>query len=145
MRDVFNLLYQVNRVSGNHEEAEDGPSIEEIGEQVPAMTFDDDLKQADLLFKRLLLEEVKINEVGSTEFLTRLSVEVETKKHPMENQRTAVLWMQYIKMIDILQCSSRLSGLVIRIFICKQYTTCFHTLLRPGTTCTPSLPIFISS
>ncbi len=60
MKDVFNLPYQVNGVSGNYEEAEDGSSIEEIGEQVPATTFDDDLKQADLLFKRLLPEEVII-------------------------------------------------------------------------------------
>jgi hypothetical protein len=86
MRDVFNLPYQVNGVSGNQEEAEDGSSIEEIGEHVPATKFDDDLKQADLLFKRLLLEEVNINEVGSAEILTRLSEEVETKKRSMENQ-----------------------------------------------------------
>ena len=103
MRYVFNLPYQVNGVSGNNEEAEDGSSIEEIGEQVPATTFDDDLKQADLLFKRLLLEEVNINEVDSAEILTRLSEEVENKKRSMENQRTAVLWMQYMKMIDILR------------------------------------------
>ena len=196
MRDVFNLPYQVNGVSGNHEEAEDGSSIEEIGEQVPATTFDDDLKQADLLFKRLLLEEVNINEVDSAEILTRLSEEVETKKRSMENQRTAVLWMQYMKMIDILRmfikaertgnwnlhlhavydmlpyfaaAGHNMYAKSAYIYLQLMFESTFlprqankpalanaiwertkelqtsHTLLQPGTTCTPSLPIFISS
>lgn len=67
---------------------------------------DTDLELARELYKKLIDGARMIEEVKSADVLHKIAEKLESKQSCMQNQRTAVLWiqyMQYMHMVDILR------------------------------------------
>ena len=62
---------------------------------------DMDLELARELYKQLIDGTCTAEEVKSEEILHKIAEKLECKRSCMQNQRTAVLWIQYMHMVDI--------------------------------------------
>ncbi|KAK3713979.1 hypothetical protein QZH41_005649 [Actinostola sp. cb2023] len=74
---------------------------EETTAELPPM--DKDLELAGVLYKELMEDPSLSDQVCSADVLTTIAKKLEEKKGSMMSQRTAVLWMEYMKMVDILR------------------------------------------
>ena len=90
---------------------------------------DTDLELARELYKKLIDGARTIEEVKSANVLHKIAEKLESKQSCMQNQRTAVLWIQYMHIVDILRSSSERNAQKIGNCIFKQYMICFPTSL----------------
>ena len=63
----------------------------------------EDLESAAMLYKQLLDDADMAEHVRSADVLHRIAEKLESKRSCMQNQHTAVLWIQYMCMVDILR------------------------------------------
>ena len=61
----------------------------------------EDLESAAMLYKQLLDDADMAEHVRSADVLHRIAEKLESKRSCMQNQHTAVLWIQYTCMVDI--------------------------------------------
>lgn len=89
----------------NNQEEEPPVEAEELeGEVVrEACPVDKELEQAGELYDKVINGKVEVNEACSADILKTLTEKLETKRRAFQNQRTAVLWLQYMEMVDILR------------------------------------------
>ena len=82
----------------------DGPtSTEEQQENATeSQPTDMDLELAQELYKQLIDGTRTAEEVQSEDILHKIAEKLENKQSCMQNQHTAVLWIQYMYVVDIL-------------------------------------------
>ena len=107
MRDLLNIPLKIDDCSINEDEANSDICEETVREEtVPTVNSEvhDDLEKAKVLYEKLLADEISLEEVCSADVFGKLSEELGNKKESlMEHNRTAALWMQYMRMIDLLK------------------------------------------
>lgn len=72
---------------------------------IPEESSDDDLTLAKHLMIRLAEEKCTVEEVCSSGVVQRISKKLDQLKSTLKGQRTAVLWMNYMHMVDVLRKS----------------------------------------
>ena len=65
--------------------------------------IDDDLEEAGRLYDTLVSDPSKIEEVHTSEALSRIIQKIMATMDSLKNQRTAALWLQYMRVVDILR------------------------------------------
>ena len=95
---------QLTSVDGEIQTANEPESTDKQQENanVPQVT-EKDLESAGELFKSLVDDASKVEQVCSSDVLSKIAEKLESNRKCMQNQRTAVLWMQYMVMVDILR------------------------------------------
>ncbi|KAK3744094.1 hypothetical protein QZH41_005421, partial [Actinostola sp. cb2023] len=66
-------------------------------------TVDKDVELARVLYEQMLDDTSIAEQVCSADVLRQMSEKLESKRCSMKNKRTAVLWIQYMRMVDILR------------------------------------------
>ena len=56
-----------------------------------------------VLYEQVIKNPQMANQVSASEVLNSVAKKIEDKKVSMKDQHTAVLWLQYMKMVDILR------------------------------------------
>ncbi len=85
----------------NSEEGEAGECISD--ETAAIAKRSKDLDEACVLYENLMEETISVDEVCSTDVFQRIATILQEKKAVLKSSRTAVLWLQYMNMIDILR------------------------------------------
>jgi hypothetical protein len=133
MRDLFNIPLQIDDCSVNQDETESGVYREIEGRETVSTDNSeahDNLEKAEILYEKLLADEISLEEACSADVLNKLAEEFEKRKGSLtENNRTAALWMQYMRMIDLLKAFIKAE----RTGNWNLHMTCFHTLPQRGT------------
>ncbi len=86
---------------GDYEEADE--AISDSEETAADVDTNRDLDEAYALYESLMEETISVNDVCSTDVIQRISTILEEKIDSLKSSRTASLWLQYMKMIDILR------------------------------------------
>ncbi len=89
------------------QDADIGPSNEqqqcsEVSEGSQDVTMETDMAKAKRLYDRLISATALVDEICSADVMKRIFNNLKAKKEALTT-RTAVLWMQYMEMIDILR------------------------------------------
>nr|XP_054767556.1 uncharacterized protein LOC129274841 [Lytechinus pictus] len=74
----------------------------ETGTEYQQVASETDLAEAQKLYDSLLSGTVSVNDVCASDVMKQILARMKTKKESMQN-RTAILWVQYMEMIDILR------------------------------------------
>lgn len=62
-----------------------------------------ELQAAAEMYQNLIDESITPNDVCQSEIIQKITEKLEEKKRALANNRTAVLWLEYMKMVDVLR------------------------------------------
>ena len=102
---TFIIPLPVTTCISNERADHDVPADQEEREEnlTDSLVVDKDLKLAGQLYKELLNDATIAEQVCSDKVLRKIAEKLENKRNCLQNQRTAVLWMQYMGMVDVLR------------------------------------------
>lgn len=87
-----------------------------------------DLDEAYALYESLMEETISVDDVCNTDVIQRITTILEEKIDSLQSSRTASLWLQYMKMVDMYFASIyELNILAIGHCIFKLFPKCFLT------------------
>ena len=89
---------------GSQSNSEDEEADAAISEETAATVGTNrDLYEAYALYESLIDETLSVNDVCSADVIQRITTILEEKIDSLKSSRTASLWLQYMKMVDILR------------------------------------------
>ena len=102
---TFNVPLPVTTCVSNGTPDHDVPADQEEreGNLTDSLVVDKDLKLAGELYKEFLKDATIAEQVCSDKVLRNIAEKLENKRNCLQNQRTTVLWMQYMGMVDVLR------------------------------------------
>lgn len=109
VRDAFSLPADIatTEMLRSHEQEEELMNEEEpLEKSVPTETNavqDKDLEQAWELYNKVISGKIALDKACLEDILKRLLETLTSKKNAMQSNRTAVLWIQYMHMVDIVR------------------------------------------
>ena len=103
--NTFNLPLPVTagRNPSNEDAVQDEQNDPATNETREEQSSDTDLELVKVLYEQVMKNPQMASQVSSSEVLDSVAKKIEDKEVSMKNQHTAVLWLEYMKMVDILR------------------------------------------